>query len=164
MRSGSRTPFIYIPPIAPIPSNHCLRCLTVSTILSRFPYNWQFGWPLSGTTHEHSAYHRWTLQLVFRSYITIHEESYLRFSHNSKPTPQLNLSFQLNFLHDIEDEESGSLESRDTLRREYIKIIPVTGRVGASTSHNPIGLHALLRKYLYFMETECASCEVRTGL
>jgi hypothetical protein len=36
--------------------------------------------------------------------------------------------------------------------------------VGSSTSHNPIGLHGLLRGWLYFMETECASCEVRTGL
>jgi hypothetical protein len=36
--------------------------------------------------------------------------------------------------------------------------------VGSLTSHNPIGLHGLLRGYLYFMEPECASCEVRTGL
>jgi hypothetical protein len=36
--------------------------------------------------------------------------------------------------------------------------------VGSSTSHNPIGLHGMLRGKLYFMETECASCEVLTGL
>jgi hypothetical protein len=36
--------------------------------------------------------------------------------------------------------------------------------VGSLTSHNPIGLQGLLRGYLYFMETECASCEVQTGL
>jgi hypothetical protein len=36
--------------------------------------------------------------------------------------------------------------------------------VGSLTSQNPIGLQGLLRGYLYIMETECASCEVRTGL
>jgi hypothetical protein len=36
--------------------------------------------------------------------------------------------------------------------------------VGSLTSHNPIGLQGLLRGQLYFMETECASCEVGTGL
>jgi hypothetical protein len=36
--------------------------------------------------------------------------------------------------------------------------------VGSLTSHKPIGLQGLLRGYLYFMETECASCELRTGL
>jgi hypothetical protein len=36
--------------------------------------------------------------------------------------------------------------------------------VGSLTSHNPIGLQGLLRGYLYFTETESASCEVRTGL
>jgi hypothetical protein len=36
--------------------------------------------------------------------------------------------------------------------------------VGSLTSHNPIGLQGLLRGELYLMETECASCEVRTGL
>jgi hypothetical protein len=35
---------------------------------------------------------------------------------------------------------------------------------GASPSHNPLCLHGLLQGQLYFMETECASCEVRTGL
>jgi hypothetical protein len=35
---------------------------------------------------------------------------------------------------------------------------------GFLTSHNPIGLQSLLRGKLYFMETEGASCEVRTGL
>jgi hypothetical protein len=36
--------------------------------------------------------------------------------------------------------------------------------VGSLTSHNPIDLHGLLLGELYFMETECASCEIRTGL
>jgi hypothetical protein len=36
--------------------------------------------------------------------------------------------------------------------------------VKSLTSLNPIGLQGLLRRWFYFMETECASCEVRTGL
>jgi hypothetical protein len=36
--------------------------------------------------------------------------------------------------------------------------------VGSLISHNPIGLQGLLWGQLYIMETECASCEVRTGL
>jgi hypothetical protein len=33
--------------------------------------------------------------------------------------------------------------------------------VGALTSHNPIGLHGLLRGQIHFMEKDCASSEVR---
>jgi hypothetical protein len=47
-------------------------------------------------------------------------------------------------------------------RSRYFSIC--LGNVGSLTSHNPIGLQGLLRGQLYFMETECASCEVRTGL
>jgi hypothetical protein len=36
--------------------------------------------------------------------------------------------------------------------------------VGSLTSHNPIVLQGLLWGSLYIMETECASCEVRSGL
>jgi hypothetical protein len=36
--------------------------------------------------------------------------------------------------------------------------------MGSLTSHDPIGLQGLLQGYFYFMETVCASCEVRTGL
>jgi hypothetical protein len=40
----------------------------------------------------------------------------------------------------------------------------LSNNVGSLISHNPIGLQGLLRGQLYFIETECASCEVRTGL
>jgi hypothetical protein len=61
------------------------------------------------------------------------------------------------------------LGSRARAGAEGLQIYPYLwvdflNNVGSLTPHNPRGLQGLLRDQLYFMETECASCEVRTGL
>jgi hypothetical protein len=69
------------------------------------------------------------------------------------------------------DTECASCEVRTGLQvlLQVASISQLTGadcldNVGSLISHNPIGLQGLLRGYLYFMETESASCGVRTGL